>query len=146
MARYLVVADQTATSPELSQRVRELAIGDLGIELVLLVPATPVAHLLTWIEGEARELARQRAESARLLLEELGAKVIRTSVGDASPLQAIDDELRENPLHYDAIIVCTLPLGLSRWLRLDLPHQVERRFALPVVHVVAEPAAVKAGR
>lgn len=51
---------------------------------------------------------------------------------------AIDDELREHP-GYDAIIISTLPAGLSRWLKMDLPHQAEKRFGLPVVHLVAKP-------
>ena len=34
-------------------------------------------------------------------------------------------------------IVSTLPSHLSRWLRLDLPHRVERATGLPVTHVVA---------
>lgn len=145
MARYLVVAHQTADSPELSERVRALAISDPAAEFVLLVPATPIAHLLTWVEGEAREVARRRAEAAKARLEEAGAKVVRTAVGDPSPLQAIDDELREHPAYYDAIIFCTFPSGVSRWLGLDLPHQAERRFALPIIHVVAEPATTAKG-
>ncbi|MGY1622082.1 hypothetical protein ACI789_07810 [Geodermatophilus sp. SYSU D00965] len=36
----------------------------------------------------------------------------------------------------DAVIVSTLPLGLSRWLRRDLPGRLERAARLPVEHVV----------
>jgi hypothetical protein len=52
-------------------------------------------------------------------------------------LQAITDELRAQP-GYEALVICTLPPGISRWLRLDLVHRVERRFGLRVIHVVAE--------
>jgi nucleotide-binding universal stress UspA family protein len=138
MARYLLVAHQTAASPALLSKVRELIAGDPQSEFGLLVPATPVPHLLTWAEGEAVEVAREAAEVARAELERTGASVSRAVVGDASPLLAIADELRERPDGYDAIVISTLPIGASRWLGLDLPHQAERKFALPVIHVVSE--------
>ena len=74
------------------------------------------------------------------LEETVGARVVRTDVGVAEPLQAIGDELRKHP-GYDRLVICTLPPGLSRWLRLDLVHQAKRKFGLPVVHVVAEAVA-----
>ena len=52
MSNYLVVAHQTATSPELLRRASEIADRDSGALFTLLVPATPVVHLLTWEEGE----------------------------------------------------------------------------------------------
>ena len=139
MARYLVVAHQTASSLELIERVKALAHAYPAPEFVLLVPATPIRDLLGWVEGETTEVARRSAEHAKARLEEAGAKIVRSSVVDASPLVAIDDELREHPAEYRGIIICTLPIGLSRWLRLDLPHRAERKFALPVIHVVAAP-------
>lgn len=45
---------------------------------------------------------------------------------------------------FDEVIVSTLPPGASRWLRLDLLHRVERRFDLPVTHVVGEAAPSRA--
>ena len=46
MARYLVLAHQTASSPELVERVTALAGTDPSSEFVLLVPATETQHLL----------------------------------------------------------------------------------------------------
>jgi hypothetical protein len=131
MAHYLVVAHQTATSPELLQRVSELASDDPHTTFTILVPATPVAHLLTWEEGETQTIART-------LFEEQGVQVEGTKVGDASPLLAIDDELRAQPQQYDGIVLSTLPVKISRWLRLDVHNQAERKFGIPVIHVVAE--------
>ncbi len=144
MARYLVVAHQTASSPELVERVQALVCSDPAAEFVLLVPATPIQHLPGWVQGEATEVARSRADDAKARLEDSGARIVRTCVVDASPLRAIDEELRENPADYAAIIICTLPIGISRWLRMDLPHRAERKFSLPIVHVVAEPTAAPA--
>jgi hypothetical protein len=138
MVRYLVVAHQTAATPELLSKLRELATGQPKAEFVVLVPATPIPHLLAWVEGEALEVAKRSAELAKGRMEEMGITVSRTAVGDGSPLVAIGDELRQHPEHYDAIIISTLPLGVSRWLGLDLPHQAGRKFHVPVIHVVSE--------
>ncbi len=138
MTHYLVVAHQTATSPELLQCVSELAADDPATVFTVLVPATPVVHLLTWEEGETNQIARHRAEEARERFESYGLNVAQTKVGDGSPLLAIGDELRSHPGEYDAVVLSTLPLGLSRWLRFDVHHQAERKFRIPVIHVEAQ--------
>ena len=76
-----------------------------------------------------RALARFRA---------LGADV-DGEVGDGNPILAIEDALRREA--FDEIILSTLPPGISRWLRLDLPSRVSERFRLPVTHLIAEPEA-----
>jgi hypothetical protein len=90
------------------------------------------------------DVARQRAEAAKTLLEETAqARVFRTVVGAPEPLQAITDELQTQP-GYDTLVICTLPPGVSRWLKLDLMHRAERKFGPRVMHVVAEaPAPVR---
>ena len=138
MTRYLVVAHQTATNPELLDRVSELAADDPNATFTILVPTTPPAHFFAWEEGEAKEIARRRAHEASAGFERGGAKVVRTEIGDASPLLAMEDELRTHPGEYDAIILSTLPPGISRWLLLDVHNQAERRFGLPVIHVMAQ--------
>jgi hypothetical protein len=55
-------------------------------------------------------------------------------IGDADPLRAIRNLLHEQ--EFDEIILSTLPPGASRWLRMDLPHRVERSSKLPVTHIV----------
>jgi LmbE family N-acetylglucosaminyl deacetylase len=138
MARHLIVAHQTAGSPELVDRVRQLAERDPEAEFVLLVPATPTSHLLTWEEGEARQLAALRAREASEALRAAGVEVVAARVGSHSPLEAVGDELRAEP-GYAGIVLSTFPPGLSRWLKGDLPNQLRRRYRLPVEHVVAAP-------
>ena len=142
MSRYLVVTHQTALSPALQRKVSALVAEDPAAEFAVLVPEAP-GPPLTW-EGETVDVARQRAEAARTLLEEKAqARVVRTAVGAPEPLQAIADELRAQP-GYDTLVICTLPPGVSRWLKLDLVHRAERKFGLRVIHVVAEaPASVR---
>jgi hypothetical protein len=137
MARYLIVAHQTAGSPELLERVKALAGADPAAEFTLLVPATPTGHLLhNWEEGEARELARGRAQDATRRLTEAGVTVAAARVGSHSPLEAVGDELQARP-GYDRIVLSTFPPGVSRWLKGNLPAILERRFRLPVDHVVS---------
>jgi hypothetical protein len=143
MARHLIVAHQTAGSPELVDRVLELAERDPKAEFVLLVPATPTGHLLHWEEGEARQLAALRAREASVALRTAGVEVVAARVGSHAPLEAVADELSMQP-DYAGIVVSTFPPGLSRWLRVDLPNQLRRRFRLPVEHVVAVLSDVRA--
>ena len=138
MARYLIVAHQTACSPELLERVKELAAGDPTAEFTLLVPATPTGHLLhNWEEGEARQLARRRAEDATRRLAEAGVRVAAARVGSHSPLEAVGDELLRQP-DYARVVLSTFPPGISRWLKGNLPAILERRFRLPVDHVTSQ--------
>jgi len=143
MSRYLVVTHQTALSAELKRTVSSLVAEDPAAEFAVLVPEAPGVPV-TW-EGETVDVARQRAEAAKTLLEETaGARVFRTAVGAPEPLRAIGDELLVHP-GYDVLVICTLPPGVSRWLKLDLVHRAERKFGLRVIHVVAQaPAQTRA--
>ena len=142
MRRYLVVANQTLGGEHLAEKVRAcLAAGPSRFHI--LVPATQPNDHAVWTEGEARAIASQRLEMALERFRKLGAEA-RGEVGDESPLQAIADAVREEA--FDEIILSTLPPGLSRWLRQDLPHSVERTFDVEVTHVVAEPEASGAER
>ena len=137
MARYLIVAHQTAGSPELLERVRALLQRDPAATFTLLVPATPTGHLLhNWEEGEARDLARKRAGEAMATLADAGVPLAAARVGSHSPLEAVRDELQARP-GYDRIVLSTFPPGVSRWLKGNLPAILRRRFRLPVDHVTA---------
>jgi hypothetical protein len=74
MARYLVVAHETVTSPELLKVVRGVRERDAEAEFVLLVPATPVRHLLfrKGDEHDAEATARKRGERARTVFTKKG--------------------------------------------------------------------------
>ena len=136
MQRFLVLANQTASSPELTSAVREIIKKDAATEFVLLVPATPVEDLLDWQDGDNETVAKRTAQTAKEHLEGVGARVIRTEVGDPSPVKAIEDELQGHQENYHGILISTLPLQRSRWVALDQPRRIERRFKLPVMHVV----------
>jgi bacterioferritin len=136
MPRYLVLANQTAASPELTSVIRDIVARDADAEFVLLVPATPVEDLLDWQEGDGETIAKRTAQAAKDHLAGVGAKVARAEVGDVSPVKAIENEIEHHQQTYDGIIISTLPLQRSRWVALDQPRRIERRFKLPVTHVV----------
>ena len=141
MARYLVVAHQTAASFELLSAIQDLASQEKDAEFVLLVPATPVKHLLTWTEGEAEAVARATATEAARALRDAGLNLIESVVGPPDPLRAIQQEHQSRRSPYSATIISTLPLGISRWLRRDLPNRVRAKLGVDVVHVVTNDPA-----
>lgn len=133
--RVLIVANQTAGGSHLKQVVQK-KLEEGPAVFTLLVPSTRPPDVV-WTEGQAHAAAEERMREAVQGLREVGAEV-EGVVGDHRPIHAITDVLVENP--HDEIIVSTLPVGVSRWLKQDLPHRVERVFKLPTTHVVAEPA------
>ena len=54
-------------------------------------------------------------------------------VGQQDPYKAVAEVLERES--FDAIIVSTLPSGLSKWLEADLAERIKRRFGLPVTTV-----------
>src|SRR5919106_885703 len=132
--RVLLGANQTAGKPELKREIRR-CMAEGQCVFMLVVPATPPSEHVTWEEGEARDIARRRMEEAVTKMQQMGAEITGV-VGDASPVLAINDALIEQPC--DEIILSTLPSGVSRWLKRDLPHRVEQRFGLPVTTVIGE--------
>ncbi len=138
MARYLVVAHQTVTSPELLEKVRVIREQQKDAEFVLLVPATPVRHLLfrRGDEHDAEATARKRVERGRALFAKKGLALHDAKVGAADPAVAIDLEVKADP-GYTGFVISTLPAEKSQWLGMDLPRTVQAKYQLPVHHVVA---------
>jgi len=133
-AKVLVVANRTAESPELLAALHARAVHG-PCEFTLLVPSTP--HGLAWA-ANTYDAGNEEAEDHRTaFLEELrveGLNVEDAKVGDPDPLAAIQDEC--NFSEYDEVIVSTLPLHISKWLRVDLPRKAKAATGLPVTHVV----------
>lgn len=144
MARYLLVAHETAQSEELHRAAADLARDDPAAEFVLIVPATPVANLLVWERGETHDVALRHAETARERLESSGLRVVEARPADADPVAAIEDELHAGG-RFSAIVVSTLPPGRSRWLRMDVVSRVRRTCpAYRVIHVAVDKAPTAA--
>lgn len=138
MARYLVIAHQTADSPELVAELRRTQASDAGSSFVLVVPATPVQHLAAWTEGEAKAVAAEAGARAQETLKRHGIELSEVLVGDPDPVEAAVDEWNERP-DYDGVILSTLPMRTSRWLKADAYNRLVKRLTIPVTHVAAEP-------
>jgi hypothetical protein len=138
VARYLVVAHQTADSPELVAELRRAQTSDPSASFVLLVPATPIQHLGGWTEGESQAVAAEAGTRAQEELKRHGIQLSEIRVGDPDPVEAAADEWNERP-DYDEVILSTLPVRTSRWLKADVRNRLAKRLTIPVRHVVAEP-------
>ena len=146
MVRVLLVANKTLGSEEVSDYVRNRMAKD-ECEFTLLVPATPrgdrepMSRLAGRLAGATEGVqssttsednydhARTRLEFGLSVLRGLGATV-DGDVGDLDPAKAIPEVLKRR--EFDEVALSTLPKTVSRWLGLDIPRQVERKFHLPV--------------
>jgi hypothetical protein len=131
--RVLAVANRTADSEELhAVLVERREQGPIAV--TLLVPAT-------WEISDphgGRESARRRTRAAIDRLAESDIEV-ECTIGEADPVAAV--AAIWDPERFDEVIVATLPKQLSRWLRIDLPHRVEKITGRPVRHVIAHERA-----
>jgi hypothetical protein len=135
VGRYLIVANQTLAAEELTDKVRQLlAEGECRFHIV--VPRTHAKDHAFHTEGHDQALAEKRLEAALERFRALGCEA-DGEVGDTSPFLAVRDCLLADGT-YDGIIVSMLPPGISRWLKQDLPHRLERTFGLPVTQITGQ--------
>lgn len=154
MGACLIVANQTLGGAELDAAIHErVAAGsrefhvvvpmtELGYEVAVwsppdpffALPAVPMEDI-----GDARDEARHRGE-VRLerMLERLAEAggVGSGELGDPDGAEAVRQALER--IEVDEVIVSTLPPGISRWLRLDLPSRIARVVDVPVTTIIAE--------
>lgn len=136
-ASILVVANRTAESEELRSALQARA-QEGPAEFTLLVPATP--HGLKWA-GNMHAGGEEAWEHLMGMVERMrggGLEIKEAKIGDPDALAATVDET--GAASYDEIVISTLPLHVSKWLKLDLPHKAEHATGLPVTHVVASDA------
>jgi hypothetical protein len=133
--RILVIANETVGGEALRRQIERRGEGQRSRVLVVS-PAlnSPLRH---WASDEdpARAEARKRLD---LSLERLRQSGIEADgeVGDAEPLQAIEDAVRT--FGPDEIIISTHPEGRSHWLERGVVSGARERFAVPITHVVVD--------
>lgn len=142
MRRILVVANQTLGRTELMSAIKE-EIADGECEFYVVVPETPIDDYdqstlaspgSSGGEGGSLDQARHRMTAVVAEIREAGA-VADGEVGDPDPLAAIYDAMAHR--EFNEIIVSTLPPGISRWLKMDLPSRVERTYHGPVRTIIS---------
>ena len=130
--RVLVIAERELGGEELR---RQLQTGDgEEVELDVLAPVMASrAHRL------ASDVDRERAEAQRRLEASLAWAAghglsAKGEVGDADPLMAIEDELRDAGA--DELIVVTHPRERTSWLAKRMLGHLTRELAIPVREIV----------
>jgi hypothetical protein len=125
--QIIVVARVTAVSDELVTELKSRA-ESAPTAFTLVMPATPV--------GDESEDGRVGIETALRRLRAEGLEV-DGFVADSDPIVAVSEAW--DPNRYDEIVVSTLPMRMSKWLRSSLPERIRQLTGAPVTHVVAQP-------
>jgi hypothetical protein len=133
-ARILVVANETVAGRALRGEIVHRARGEADVLVVCPALNSLLRH---WASDEdrARATAQARLNESLGALAEAGVQA-RGEVGDADPIQAIDDALRT--FGADEIIVSTHPPGRSNWLEKDVVERARERYPCPISHVVVD--------
>ena len=133
--RVLVVANETVAGRRLHEAVRRATEGRRArVRVVSPALNSPVRHFVS-DEDKARREAQRRLDHSLLELDDDGIEA-SGEVGDADPLQAIEDSLRT--FGADEIIISTHPEGRSNWLERGVVSGARRRFTVPITHVVVD--------
>jgi nucleotide-binding universal stress UspA family protein len=133
--RILVISNETVGGGPLREEIRRRSEG--YDEQVLVVSPALNSPLRHWASDEdgARAQAQERLDASLAQLRELGVDA-KGEVGDAEPLQAIEDALRL--FGADEIIISTHPAGRSHWLEKGIVEAARERFAVPITHVIVD--------
>lgn len=135
--RILVIANETCAGRGVVDEVRYRAGGE-GAEVVVVAPALAKSRLEHWLSSDSE---RRQSEAATRLEEsvrafEAAGMNARGTLGDADPLQALDDALRV--FEPDEIIISTHPPARSNWLERQVVSKARERYAIPITHVVVD--------
>ena len=120
----LVVANRTAATPAVLDAVTRYAREE-PTRFALLIPDSPKGEHTDWTLELALPLLERSARGP--------VKGLTGTSGD--PFDAVREAISDR--RYDRVIISTLPRGVSKWLRRDLPNRVE---ALGVPVEVITPA------
>ena len=134
MANVLVLANQTIGGQAVLDAVRERAAqGDATFFLV--VPQNRPSYGNVIYDDAVKDAAQVRVDLALAFMREEGLEGTG-EVGDADPFNAAMDAIAQHRI--DEVILSTLPITSSGWLRRDLPERIEQASGLPVKHVVTD--------
>lgn len=133
--RILVIANETVGGGPLREEIRRRSEG-YDEQVLVIAPAlnSPLRHWASDEDG-ARADAQERLTASLARLREAGVEA-KGEIGDAEPLQAMEDALRL--FGADEIIISTHPEGRSHWLEKGIVEAARERFAVPITHVVVD--------
>ena len=148
MRNALIVANRTVGGDQLQAAVQErLRSGPCTFHLVIPVsgvvspavavgsaasdtlPITPLDFI------NERDVAEKRLRFGLDWLRSLGAPATGEVLAESDTVIGVCRAVEEHGSV--EVIVSTLPTTVSRWLRQDLPHRLERKVSVPVVVVTS---------
>jgi hypothetical protein len=129
----LVAANVTASSDDLSQRLKELA-HEGPRRFIAVVPQDHV-------HGHAVAEARERLDKLLNSLHEDGI-VAAGMIGDPDPYTAIMNAVQY--FHISEIVISTLPAATSKWMADKLVERVQSATNKPVEHIESTPVGAEA--
>jgi hypothetical protein len=133
--RILVIANETVGGERLREEIRSRSEGvDEHVFVVCPALNSPLRHWASDEDG-ARIQAQERLNTSLSRLRQAGVDA-KGEIGDAEPLQAMEDALRL--FGADEIIISTHPEGRSHWLEKGIVDAARERFAVPITHVVVD--------
>jgi hypothetical protein len=157
MKRYLVIANRTLGGEHILQAIRERAAAGPAHFHVLVPNTRPKDIEPSWVAsfgGSSGQggvvVASERGTGAspeeiarrtRRRLDEMLDRIKRVGaeasgeIGDPDPVEAVARVLDRQD--FDEILVSMFPARMSRWLRLDLPSRIGRKFQGPVIVIEA---------
>jgi hypothetical protein len=132
--RILVVANETVAGRALRGEVVRRAGNDADVLVVCPALNSPLRHWASDEDGARAEAERRLSESLAALAA-AGVEA-RGEIGDADPVQAIDDALRT--FGADEIVISTHPPGRSNWLEKGVIERARERCDVSISHVVVD--------
>jgi hypothetical protein len=134
--RLLVIANETCAGRAVSDEVRYRA-GEGG-EVVVVAPALARTRLEHWLTSDLERRQEEAQERLEASLDAFRAAGLTASghLGDADPLQALDDALRV--YEPDEILISTHPPSRSNWLERQVVQRARERYTQPITHVVVD--------
>jgi hypothetical protein len=137
--RVLVVANQALASGSLLAGIQNRCGNGHG-EVLIVAPALTASRAARWTSDldAAIEDARRRLKLSLRAAEEAGLRA-RGQVGDPDPNVALEDALRD--FAADEIVIWTHTPDRSPWLERGVVQRAREEVALPVTHVVIDPAS-----
>jgi len=134
----LVIANETCASAGVAEELAYRARG--GAHVVVVAPALARSRLGHWLSSDlegAQAAAEQRLAESLASLEAAGLQATG-HLGDADPLQALDDALRVH--RPDEVIISTHPPQRSNWLERQVVRRARERYSVPITHIVVDVA------
>ena len=137
--RLLVLANETCASLAVIDAVRRKVSGaDRAAQVVVVAPALSQSRVSYWFSSDVRAARTEAAERLEQSLDALSAAGISASgdLGDADPLQALDDAIR---IHAPTdVLIATHTPERSQWLERRLVERARLTTDLPIEHVVVD--------